>query len=43
MIICWTLREDFYLANYEMNEEILEAFEKENIEIPYNKQDIFLK
>lgn len=43
LIICWTLREDFYLANYEMNEEILEAFEKENIEIPYNKQDIFLK
>lgn len=43
LIVCWTLREDYYIANYEMNEEILEEFAKENIEIPYNKQDIFLK
>lgn len=43
LIICWTKREDFFTANYEMNEEIVEAFEKANIEIPYNKQDIYLK
>ena len=43
LIICWTKREDFFKANYEMNEEVIEAFEKENIEIPYNKQEIYLK
>lgn len=39
----WTKTENYWEVYWWVNSKIIEEFRKENIEIPYNKLDVFLK
>lgn len=39
----WVLNDEYFDLKFYLNESIKEAFDKENIEIPYNKIDINIK
>jgi small conductance mechanosensitive channel len=41
--IVWTKREGYYRTRGNLIAHIIEVFNKENIEIPYNKLDVNIK
>lgn len=42
-IRCWSLNENFWKAKWNITENVKYALDKRNIEIPYQKMDIFIK
>ncbi len=39
----WTLPENYWTVLYELNQQIYEAFLRENIEIPFNQMDVHIR
>lgn len=42
-LYAWTLPTDYWTAYYGLNQQVYEAFIRENIEIPFNQIDVHLK
>ncbi len=42
-VYVWVKNSDYLTAKFDLNEKILEAFNKHNIEIPFPQQDVYIK
>lgn len=40
---CWVKNEDYWTVNFDLHENIVAAFKKANIEIPFNQLDVNIK
>lgn len=40
---CWVKNEDYWAVNFDLHENIVAAFKKANIEIPFNQLDVNIK
>lgn len=40
---CWVTNEDYWTVNFDLHENVVAAFKKANIEIPFNQLDVNIK
>ena len=43
LVRVWVKKDDYWTVNFDLNEQVLVAFEENNIEIPFNQIDVNLK